>query len=365
MTLRLAHQLTCHAERVDLVSLDGRGELQGHVPPRVRLFDLQGSRAYRSLKPFLWYLVRERPQALIAALPSANLFACLARFLRLVPTVLITERNAHSPALIPRSRESSRRVTYLLSSLAYGQADALVGVSQGVQESLNERFPRLRRRTYAVPNPAFPDEDPESVGWPPHPWLSHNGIPCVVTVGRLVPQKDHNTLLRAINVARERREVRLLIVGEGTHRGATVRQIEELGLAGAVKLVGYRSDRLAFIRWADVFALSSLNEGFGNVLVEALAMGTPVVSTDCPSGPREILDDGKFGALTRCSDPVALADAILQSLERPHDVDALRLRAREYSLDRITLDYLDILRRVRKVPRGGGKPDQNPQRSDT
>jgi glycosyltransferase involved in cell wall biosynthesis len=165
----------------------------------------------------------------------------------------------------------------------------------------------------------------------------------VLGVGRLVPQKDFATLVRAFARVRARRSARLLVLGEGPGRCELERLAGELGVACEVRFAGRVESAPAYMARAAVFALSSAWEGFGRVLVEALAVGCPVVSTDCPSGPREILEDGAFGPLVPVGNAEALAEAIEAVLDRPPERSALVKRAEAFSIERGVERYLEVL----------------------
>ncbi|UWX04047.1 glycosyltransferase [Pseudoxanthomonas sp. NC8] len=165
----------------------------------------------------------------------------------------------------------------------------------------------------------------------------------VLAVGMLKTPKDFPLLIRAFSLLRAQVDARLLILGEGTERARLEKLVHELGLQGMVMLPGYVADTAPFYAQSDLFVLSSDHEGFGNVIVEALEQGCPVVSTDCPSGPREILTDGRCGRLVPVGDVAALAAAMQESLASAHDHDALRARAQDFSVSRISDQYLDLL----------------------
>ena len=173
----------------------------------------------------------------------------------------------------------------------------------------------------------------------------------IETVGTLKAVKDFPTLLRAFARLREQANARLLILGEGEGRAELESLVQSLGLSDAVELPGFVGDPGPYYAKADLFVLSSDHEGFGNVIPEALGRGVPVVSTDCPSGPREILCDGKYGALVPVGDAEALAQAMLASLQSTHDPAALKARARDFAVDTIAGQYLDhLLPGWREVP---------------
>ena len=177
----------------------------------------------------------------------------------------------------------------------------------------------------------------------PHPWLTGGDRPVLLTVGRLAPQKDHATLLRAFAIVRRTRAARLVIFGEGTERARIESLRRDLGLEADVDLPGVTDNPYAAMRRASLFVLSSRFEGLPTVLVEALACGCPAVSTTCPSGPAEILAGGRHGVLVPPENPQALAAGILQGLDQPWDRDELRRRGAEYSLAASRDQYLALL----------------------
>ncbi len=168
--------------------------------------------------------------------------------------------------------------------------------------------------------------------------------PVIVTAGRLVPVKDHASLLAAFALLRAHRPARLVIFGEGPLEGELRAEARRLGIADAILFPGYVNDPAACYRKADLFILSSTSEGFGNVLIEAMAHGVPIVSTDAPHGPREILADGKYGFLVPVGDPAALAAAMEQALDAPLPASLLQGRAADFDIDLIADQYEALLR---------------------
>jgi glycosyltransferase involved in cell wall biosynthesis len=178
---------------------------------------------------------------------------------------------------------------------------------------------------------------------PAHPWLTAGGPPVVLGVGRLTAQKDFATLIGAFALVRKRRSARLLIIGEGEERARLLGLVSLLGLRDSVDLPGFEPNPLPSMRAAHLLVMSSTWEGFGNVLVEALYCGTPVVSTDCPHGPREILADGDYGRLVPVRDREALAVAILDTLDEAPDRQKLQRRAADFSVERSGDRYRETL----------------------
>jgi glycosyltransferase involved in cell wall biosynthesis len=225
-------------------------------------------------------------------------------------------------------------------------ADAVVAVSDGVADGLAAATGLPRDRITTIYNPVVSPAMLVKAAEPtPHPWLESGQPPVILGVGRLVPQKDFPTLIRAFARLRSEGPVRLLIVGPGsTEAQAELRSLATaLGGAEDMELPGSILNPFAYMARAGVFVLSSAWEGFGNVLVEALACGCPVVSTDCPSGPAEILDGGRYGALVPVGDDRAMAEAILAALAHPPERAALTARGAEFSVDRAVERYLAII----------------------
>jgi glycosyltransferase involved in cell wall biosynthesis len=368
----LARGIAERGHRVDLLLSRAEGPLRDEVPAAVRVVDLAtrsplqvlpslfrapGGAAllgpFASLDPPLVfgsipalarYLRRERPDALISASSWANLAALRARRCAGLPIpVVVTERNT----LSLRSRNQPKRRYRQLPRLVrrhYPQADHIVAISHGVADDLAATAGLPRERIETIYNPVVtPELDARAALPADHPWLGDGGAPLVLGVGRLHPAKDFPTLIRAFARVRAQRPCRLVIVGEGAEREALVALVDSLGIAADVSLPGFDPNPLAFMARADLFVLSSAWEGFGRVLAEAMACGCPVVSTDCPSGPAEILDGGAYGPLVPVGDVEALAAAIAARLDAPADRDGLRKRAAEFSMERCADHFLSLL----------------------
>lgn len=316
------------------------------------LLPLNGSGQFCYLSDLTRYLRRERPQVLLSAMTKSNLTAVWARQLAGVPTrLVISEHNALSPNISsPRKKRKWRR--RFLSSLlgrVYPGADAIIAVSDGVADDLARCTGIRREHITTIYNPIVTPELIDQSRIPPaHPWLQPGTPPVVLGVGRLHEQKDFPTLLRAFARARAKQEAHLVILGEANAKHAQLSTelmalATQLGIADDVALPGFVDNPFAYMARASVFVLSSAWEGFGNVIAEALACGCPVVSTDCPSGPAEILENGKYGPLVPVGDDVALADAICSVLNTPPDRDRLRARGAMFEVDHITDRYLRVL----------------------
>lgn len=303
---------------VDVVLAAAEGAFLDQLSPAVRLVDLRAGRLLRSLGPLIGYLRRERPRVLVSSISHANLIALwAARLARQATPVVVTEHTTVSQATAPGGRLAERLGPHLVRNF-YPWAACVVAVSRGAAEDLARTSGIPRDRVRVVYNPVITPSLMAHVGrTPDHPWFVPGQPPVILGVGRLSRAKDFPTLIRAFAEVRGRRAARLIILGEGEDRAALETLVGDLGVADDVALPGFRDDAMAYMARSAVFVLSSVWEGLPTVLIEALAAGAPVVSTDCPSGPREILQDGRLGALVPVRDPAALADAILDALDRP------------------------------------------------
>lgn len=342
MTLNLAAEFARRGHRVDLVLIDRTGPLLERVPPNVRVVGLGGARARQVIGALRTYLKRERPDALLSVAFQTNILTMLASLgLRPRPRIVLSVRNSYSATLAAGSR-MTRTLFGWATRLLYPRADRVVGISHGCSDDVRRNAGLSADQVVTIYNPVLDEEFDRRAEAPAEPAdLGDGDGALIVTVGRLAPQKDHATLLRAFARLAARHEARLLLIGEGPLRAELEALARALGLAGRVAFAGLRDNPYPAMREADLFVLSSAWEGFGNVLVEAMAVGTPVVATDCPDGPAEILEGGKWGRLVPPGDADALAAAMLDVL-RNGGVDA-RERARDFTVARAADLYLDQL----------------------
>ena len=295
------------------------------------------------------YLKTAKPKVVISLAFHINILTALASIgLQERPRLILSVHNSLSQTLRAIGWPASLWTKFATMFL-YRLADGLVAVSEGAADDL-ARVAKLNRKSIrTIYNPVIRSDYHTLVSEiPSHPWASGKTCPLVVSIGRLSEQKNHAVLIRAFAKVISTRDARLLILGEGNLRKNLENLILGLGLEGSVALPGYVDNPLPYMKAADVFVLSSDWEGFGNVLAEAMAAGTPVISTDCPHGPREILADGKWGKLVPVGDPDALAEAMLEIL-RSGGADA-RPRARQFSVEAAAEKYLKAVQDVQAEP---------------
>lgn len=300
---------------VDLVLAGSGGALLNEVPEGVRIVELGRSRVATALIPLVTYLKGEKPDVVLSTLEHTNVLALIAAPFARSTRVVIREANTAS---MDTDRSSTRnRILFEMMRRTYATARRVIAVSEGVAEELQVKMRLAPDRIVVIPNPvltpsfrAKAEREPED----PELFVDQAEAPVVLAVGRMAPQKDFPTLLRAFAQVATRTSAKLVILGEGPLRAELEELARELGIADRLHMPGFRQNPFAYMSRADVFVLSSAWEGLPNVLIQALAAGAPVVATDCRSGPREILAGGKFGHLVPVGDPDNMATAILTAL---------------------------------------------------
>ena len=343
MMVNLADGFASRGLSVDLVLVKASGPYLAEVPSSVRVVALGSSRVSTSLPALVRYLRRERPAALLSTLNHANVTAVLAGVLAGVKTrIVVRQANTLSQSSGAAKKLVSRAMPLLVRRL-YTWADEIVAVSEGVAQDLTRIASLPAARIRVIPNPVvMPNLDALAREPVDHGWFASGAPPIVLGVGRLTKQKDFATLCRAIAMVRQRRPVRLVILGEGEDRAALDGLVTELGIADSVALPGFVTNPFAYMSKASVFVLSSAWEGLPGALIQAMACGTPVIATDCESGPREILQGGLFGRIVPVGNPQAMADAIdavLAEARRPESEAAWRPYTQAAAVDQ----YLDVL----------------------
>ena len=306
----------------------------------------------RALPRLVRHLETARPDVLLASTHMPNVVACwAARLARVRPAVVLKQDvSVTAPGALPDD-PLQRRLPRLIREW-YPRADAVVAVSSGLAAELSGEFGVPRERVRVLYNPVDVERVAELARQPvDDPWFAPGAPPVVVAVGRLHRQKDYPTLLRALGEARRERDVRLAILGEGGERESLQALAADLGLSEGFRLLGFQANPFAFMARSALFVLSSAWEGLSNVLIEALACGCRIVSTDCPYGPAEVLEGGRYGRLVPVGDPAAMGRAILEALDGDGDPEACRRRAGEFGAREIGARYLSLLHEVARTAR--------------
>lgn len=301
------------------------------------------SRVIGAVLPLRKYLREKKPTVLMSTTHAANLAAIWATSLARVQTKLVVREPTTLSNQAKEFTTSKDKLIPPLVKYSYPHADQFIAISKGVKDELTDTVGIDQSKIEVIYNPIItPDIEPKSKEPVEHPWFDE-AEPVVLSAGRLTPQKDFRTLIKAFDKLREKLNAKLVILGEGEQRQTLEKLIEEVGQADCIDLHGYVDNPYKYMRKADLFVLSSAWEGFGNVIVEAMACGTPVVSTDCESGPAEILADGEYGCLVPVGNHKQLSKSMVDMLNKEHDVVKIQQRAHEFTPDKVIPQYEEVL----------------------
>lgn len=346
MMCNLAQGLLDAGYRVDMVVVKAKGEHMRHIPSQVRVFQVRARHTLTSVWELAAYLKREQPQVLLAAKERAIKTAVWARLLSGTRQCRLVGRlGTHLSAALAAQgwNKVAQWWRYRRMAQVFTQVDALICVSHGVAGDIQRITGLPADRIHAIHNPVVTPRIFALAQEPLlHPWFVNTDVPVVLAAGRLTTQKDFVTLLQAFATMRQRLPARLVILGEGEMREELQSLARGLGIWDHVLFAGFVANPYAYMAKAQLFVLSSRWEGSPNVLTEAVALGVPVVATDCPSGPREILQQGRFGTLVPMADVVAMATAMEQTLRAPLAREILQQAAQPYLLANSTDEYLRV-----------------------
>ena len=350
----------------ELVMVSAWGPFLEAVPAHVEQTDLGcGGNVAAAVPPLVRYLRRRRPDVLVSHLAHANVAATVAARLAGTGTrVVLVEHNDNSLLDAERARSLPSRAMQRVKSAVYRQADLVVGVSLGVTAYVAETFNVPAEKLRTIYNPVVSASLlARSLEPLLHPWFAPGEPPVLLASGRLREQKDFSTLLQAFAQVRRSRPCRLVILGERALRPQLEPQVADLGLGAEVLLPGFIPNPYPYMRAASLFVLSSRWEGLPTVLVEAMACGTPVVATNCKSGPAEILENGQLGRLAPVADPDRLAQAVLAELADPTPAEGLTARAERFSFATAISSYSELFTQTAqgRSPEPSGLPPFTPQ----
>lgn len=340
--LHLAHGFLDAGYKVDLVINSLVGEHLDKIDPRVQVFNLKTTSFLCTVRSLARYLRENNPHFILSGSPRPNANNIIARWLaNYRGQTFISE---HSTIMDIDSRFSV--IDYLkirISFLLYPFSSKIITVSDEIANDLVKEYHISPKKITRIYNPIDLIEISKLSGdTPNHDWFHNKDRPIIVNIGRLVPDKDHPTLIRAFALLIQRIPARLLILGEGPERSNLIDLINKLGVSEYVELAGFQSNVFSFLKHSDLFVLSSKHEGFGLVIAEALACGTPVVSTNCKSGPAEILENGVYGCLTPVGSVIDLANAMESViLNGKRNIEGLN-RAKDFSLEKVIKQYLEL-----------------------
>ncbi|HAZ41706.1 MAG TPA: glycosyl transferase [Methylococcaceae bacterium] len=345
VTLNLLQGLSQEPDvRIDLLLVVARRGTPPVIPwPNIRVINLGVRHSQMAIPALIRYLRSEQPDVLMVAKDRAIRTAIVAHAIARVKTRLVGQLHMNMQGFLKSKSGWTRWTRLAPMRWLFPSLNKIIGVSEGVVEDTIEITGMPRQRVIAIRNPVItPELAVMAQEDPAHPWFKE-AIPVVLGAGRLTPEKDFPTLIRAFARLREQRAARLMILGEGPLEASLRELTRTLGIEADVDFPGFTPNPFAYMQRAALFVMSSAWEGSGNVLVEALALGTPSVSTDCPFGPRETLADGRYGSLVPVGDDAALAMAMASTLADPLPAETLKEAVREFEMGFSARRYLDVL----------------------
>ena len=326
---------------VDVLKVRNHGPNIENISPGVRIVDLGARHTYSALLPVISYLRRENPVVVLADKDRVNRTALLARWIANTKTRLVLGSGTTISIDLKSRGWFERRVQKWSMGNLYPFADSVLVLSKGAAEDMSTYTGLDRNCIRVVPCPVVSsDLFEKTLRRPDHPWFQKGEPPVILGVGELGARKDFSTLIRGFHIVNQKTPCRLVILGSGKEHHELIQLTCELGIQEKVDFPGFQPDPYPFMAHAGVFSLTSRWEGLGFVLIEALAVGTPVVSTDCPSGPREILQNGQYGALVPIGNADSVAQALLGALANPPARSFLQEAARPYEIEKATNAYL-------------------------
>lgn len=340
VTVLLANGFANRGVDVDLVVCEAGGVYRDDVDSSVRLVELNVSRVALSIAPLIKYFREVKPYAIVSAMGHLNVSCILAKIIsRSQSKILVVEHNSISK----KARDRNIKSVLFLMRYLYPFSDEIAAVSARAADDLSVAIGLDRNKIKVLYNPVVSDLIPQKALLPVDElWFSESGIPVFLAIGRLTPQKDFVTLIRAFKLVCMKFPARLIILGEGEMRCELQDLIEENYLNNYIKMPGFVDNPFAYISKANAFVLSSRWEGLPTVLIEAMACGVPVIATDCPAGPAEILEDGRWGRLVPVGDVDALSFAMIETIADECHPDVEK-RAHDFDVDKSVKGYMQVL----------------------
>lgn len=328
--------------KVDFLTLDSELKLRDDLSAKISFSVLPAKRVMFCLPSLIKYLNNTSADIIISALQPSNFVISLAHLFSSTRSKLILTEHSNSSMQLLAMGPVNRIIVKFGIKWSYTRSCKVIAVSAGVKRCLNEKYNIRSSKISVVHNPAnIPMVRKYGLKPVGEPWFNQTKIPIGVSVGRLIPAKNIDLLIDAVAVALSIKPFYLAIIGDGELRCNLERKVADLGLEQNIKFLGYKSNPFAYMARSNLLVVSSVREGFSNVIVESLALGIPVVSTNCNSGPVEILEDGKWGVLVPVGDVQSLAQEILKVLNDPPSF--CNLRAYDFSHDRVVQNYIRVI----------------------
>lgn len=339
--LILANELSARGYNVDLVLCKASGIFLKDVSKKINVVDLKCSRVLSAVFPLIGYLKKNNPDVIMSAMHYVNTVLAIAKTLSGVNTRLIMSEHSHLSLSLSKKNYKNFILRKLMHFM-YRKADHIIAVSNGVANDLVKNININPNKVKVINNPVVTNDILIKKNLSLNHYIEDNNIPFILGVGRLTEAKNFSLLIKAFSIICKEVDVHLVILGTGHLEAELREEIDSLNLRNRVHLLGFMENPYNWMKKSELFVLSSSWEGFGNVLVESMACGTKVISTDCPSGPAEILDNGRLGVLV----PVNDVDKLSKSIHRELINNNLRYSSTDilkYCPENIVDEYLEVL----------------------
>lgn len=343
MMIVLANEFYSKGKKVDFIVIKKQGVNLSSLNKDINIVNLNKSRLLFSFPGLIWYFRVNNPDVILSAMTDVNILTILACFFsgrKRKTRVVISERSYFSLNILQLSYFKRFFLRFLIK-ISYPHSNKIIAISKGVAEDLSNVLALPKETVSTIYNPAFnPSIIEKSFLEAEHHWLKNETAPVILAVGRLEAVKNFVLLIRAFSKVLQKIDARLIIAGEGSQRKLLESTIKKLDIIDKVSMPGFVVNPYVYMRRSSVFVLSSNFEGFGNVVVEAMACGLPIISTDCPSGPSEILENGKWGKVIPVGDINSMSEAILSTLMGDVSHCDFMKRVNDFSSAKIADDYL-------------------------
>jgi glycosyltransferase involved in cell wall biosynthesis len=342
LTINMANYMANEGYDINFFLTNLEGDYVNQIPKNIKVFEGKGG-ALKSIFAFIKYLLKRKPDAIISSRDYLNFICIICVKIFSPKTTIISSIHVDYSGMPTRKKNFFESLLILLYAHAYKRSDHIVAVSKGVANDFTRRFNISGEKLKIIYNATY-DSELYVVN---KPILFNNFFDenkkIIISVGRLTHQKNFDMLIKAFSLVRKKVDCKLLILGEGELRNDLEGLVNRLNLENCVLMPGFVHNPIDYIKKSNVFVMSSLYEGFGNVIVEAMGTGISIVSTNCPSGPSEILENGLYGKLVQIDDIQGMCNSIIESLDNPFDKHSIISRAKVFSIKNISDQYLNLI----------------------
>lgn len=342
--VNLANSFCSKGYNVDILLTNEEGDFLKELNPKIKVIELSSKRVLLDFFKLSRYMKAEKPDVLMSALNHCNVLAALSSVVFNFNDKTFITIHSNLSETFKESGYFNSILTKLFMSLTFRYVSGAICVSQGVKKDFTSLFPQMEKKTTYIYNPFDIKLIEQKAKLPSsHPWLRKDrSFKTIISSGRLIKAKDFTTLIQAFALVKDSKNVRLIILGDGPLRNELQTLIEKLNLSSFVDLHGFVENPFALISKSNLFVSSSMREGFSNVILEAMICKTPIVATDCPSGPSEILEDGKWGRLVPINNPEKLANAILYTFNNMDSTPSYANRLEYFTTNIISDKYINF-----------------------